>query len=170
MTHDRPMPSVATVTVSDSRGPLNDESGQLVRQLGAAAGWTLLEHAIVRDEVAAIETEVRRLVAAGADAVVLTGGTGIGPRDVTVEALEPLLDKKMEGFGEAFRRLSWEQVGARSMLSRATAGVMAGKLVFALPGSPKAVRLGVQQFIIPVLEHAVQMLAGVGHSHHHHHG
>jgi molybdenum cofactor biosynthesis protein B len=87
---------------------------------------------------------------------------------VTVEAVEPLLSRKLDGFGEAFRRLSWEQVGARAVLSRALAGTLGSRLVFVLPGSPKAVALGVKELIVPLLEHAMQMLAGGGHDHHHH--
>lgn len=152
---------VRTVTVSDSRTPETDESGSCLRYALQGAGFGLAGHRIVPDEVGAIraaldandETEP-------VDAIVLTGGTGIAPRDCTIEAIEPLLDKRLEGFGEAFRRLSWEQIGPRSVLSRAMAGVRAGRLVVALPGSPRAVELAVERLIVPILGHAVELLRG----------
>jgi molybdopterin adenylyltransferase len=155
---------VATLTVSDTRDPSSDRSGPLLRQLLTSGGFRLAPHRIVRDEVDAIQQALRaNLTQSDVVAVIMTGGTGISPRDVTVEAVQPLFTKNIEGFGEAFRRLSWEQVGARSILSRATAGVVQRRVVFVLPGSPKAVELGVQQLIVPMLSHAVQMLAGGGH-------
>jgi molybdenum cofactor biosynthesis protein B len=159
-------PRVATVTVSDSRVGATDTGGALLRALVLAAGFSHDSHAIVRDEVSEIRAALERAVARErVDAVILTGGTGIGPRDVTLEAVEPLLACRLDGFGEAFRRLSWDQVGARSILSRAAAGVMSGRLVFALPGSPKAVQLAMDRIIAPLLEHALAMLRGQGHRH-----
>jgi molybdopterin adenylyltransferase len=158
---------IATLTVSDSRDPSSDTSGQLLRELMGSAGFKLTPHAIVKDDVDSIRQALSaNLSMAEVAAVVMTGGTGISARDVTIEAIQPWFIKTIEGFGEAFRRLSWEQVGARSILSRATAGVVQGRLVFALPGSPKAVRLGVEQLIVPMLSHALHMLAGAGHSAH----
>ena len=103
-----------------------------------------------------------------ADAIVTTGGTGIAPRDRTYEAIQGLLDKTLDGFGEAFRRLSWDEVGARSVLSRAVAGVHRGRIVAALPGSPKAVVLAVDRVLAPILTHAVALARGekVGHGAH----
>lgn len=104
---------------------------------------------------------MRDAVAQGrADAIVLTGGTGIAPRDVSYEALAALFDKQLDGFGEAFRRLSWDEIGPRAILSRATAGTIGTCIVFLLPGSQKAVRLGARQLIAPILEHAVDLLNG----------
>ena len=99
------------------------------------------------------------------DAVVITGGTGIAPRDRTIEAVEPLFQKTLVGFGEAFRRLSWDEIGPKAVLSRATAGVLRGRIVIALPGSPAAVRLAVDKIIGPTLAHAVELASGrkVGH-------
>jgi molybdopterin adenylyltransferase len=162
---------ICTITVSDSRTQVTDAGGQMLRKMLQESGFGLGLHQVVHDDVQDIRDAVRRVC--GADAIVLTGGTGIGPRDVTIEAVEPLLTRKLDGFGEAFRRLSWEQVGARSVLSRALAGTLESKLVFVLPGSPKAVALGVKELIVPLLEHAMRMLAGGGHDepgHHHHHG
>jgi molybdenum cofactor biosynthesis protein B len=157
-------PTVATITVSDSRTSETDSGGALLRKLLKDARFNLGTHAIVRDDIDDIQRAVRAV--AGVDAVVLTGGTGIGPRDVTVEAVEPLFVRKLEGFGEAFRRLSWDQVGARAVLSRATAGTIGSTLVFVLPGSPKAVTLGVETLVVPLLQHAMHMITGGGHDHH----
>lgn len=152
--------SVATVTVSDTRTAADDRGGALLRERLAAAGHTLREHAIVPDDPSRIQAAVRDALAAGADAVVLTGGTGVSPRDQTYEAVSALLDKRLDGFGEAFRRLSWDEIGPRSMLSRALAGTLGDAAVFALPGSTNAVRLGVDQLVAPVLGHLVALLRG----------
>jgi molybdenum cofactor biosynthesis protein B len=101
------------------------------------------------------------------DAIVLTGGTGIAPRDRTIEVLEPLFEKTIPGFGEAFRRLSWDEIGANAILSRAVAGVVDGRVVIALPGSVSAVRLAVEKIIVPTLAHAVDLASG-RHRHRHH--
>lgn len=90
----------------------------------------------------------------------LSGGTGIAPRDVTYESVEPLIEKRLDGFGEAFRRLSWDEVGARSVLSRAIAGTRGRVLIVALPGSPNAVRLAVDRVLAPILGHAIKLLQG----------
>jgi len=152
---------VLTVTISDTRAPATDESGRRLRELLGQAGFTLVEHRIVRDEPAELRALLETVAEQDlADAIISTGGTGIAPRDQTVEALEPLLDKRLDGFGEAFRRLSFDQVGARSILSRALAGTARGRFVAALPGSPRAVELAVEALLIPVLEHAVSLLQG----------
>lgn len=167
ITTDRRAVRVLTVTISDTRTPANDESGRRLRELLASAGFTLGEHRIVHDEPAALRALLEAVAEQDlADAVISTGGTGIAPRDQTVEALEPLLDKRLDGFGEAFRRLSFEQVGARAILSRAIAGTARGRFVAALPGSPRAVELAVEALLIPVLEHAVALLQGRSVRHH----
>lgn len=153
------LPRVLTVTVSDTRTAADDASGKaLVEELFA---FEHVEHLIVPDDPARITALVRDAVAQGrADAIVLTGGTGIAPRDVSYEALAALFDKQLDGFGEAFRRLSWDEIGPRAILSRATAGTIGTCIVFLLPGSQKAVRLGARQLIAPILEHAVDLLNG----------
>lgn len=158
---------VLTVTVSDTRLPANDESGQRLRTLLEGAGFTLAEHRVVPDEPALVQAIVREVAEQDlADALVTTGGTGIAPRDQTFEAIAPLLDKRLDGFGEAFRRLSWDEVGPRSVLSRAIAGVARGRFVVALPGSPRAVTLAVEKLLIPLLEHAVALCRGEAGHHH----
>ncbi len=151
---------VATVTVSDTRTPATDASGERLRHLLASAGFALAPHRIVLDEPDAIRSAVRDAVAEGADAVVTTGGTGVAPRDVTVEVVSALFDKTLDGFGEAFRRLSWDAIGPKAVLSRAVAGIIEGHFVAALPGSPKAVELAVNDVLSPILEHAVRLARG----------
>ncbi len=142
------------ITASDSRKPGDDLSGALVRERALAAGHRVVESRLVADEATALRAAVETALASPAvDAVVVTGGTGLAPRDVTIEAVAPLFGKTIDGFGELFRRLSWDEIGPAAMLSRATAGVAAGKAVFLLPGSPAAVRLALDRLILPELAH-----------------
>jgi len=166
MSDSSPRVRVAAVTISDTRTPEDDVSGRALRERLEAAGFVVSLQTIVADEPALVEAAIARVCDENlADAVVTTGGTGIAPRDRTFEAVEELLEKKLDGFGEAFRRLSWEQVGARSVLSRALAGVHRGRIVACLPGSPKAVALGVDQVLAPILAHAVALARGEKHGH-----
>ncbi len=152
-------PRVATVTISDTRSAADDSAGALLGERLRAVGAVVVSHSRVTDDWAAIRAVVEGLLANDdLDAVITTGGTGIAPRDQTIEALVPLLEKTLDGFGEAFRRLSWEQVGARSILSRAVAGVARGKMLVLLPGSPKAVTLAVDAVLGPTLGHMVALL------------
>jgi molybdopterin adenylyltransferase len=152
---------VLTVTVSDSRKRETDESGKALDRELTDAGFKVIRHVIVKDEPDFIRDLIRLTATSNeADAVVLTGGTGITPRDNTYEALQSVFDKRIEGFGEAFRRISFDEIGPHSMLSRATAGVFNECVVFSLPGSTKAVLLGVRKLIIPVLRHAVDLASG----------
>ena len=144
----------AAITVSDSRRPENDASGETIRRLAEAAGHRVAEVVIVKDELREIRQAIERLLATeGVDVVVLSGGTGFSPRDVTLRAVRILLDVEIEGFGELFRQLSFRQVGAAAMLSRATAGLAEGRAIFVLPGSPKAVELGMSELILPEAGH-----------------
>jgi molybdopterin adenylyltransferase len=158
---------VATVTVSDTRTPEDDASGPELRRLLEKAGFRVGAHRIIPDGVDSVRETVGALCGdPGTDAVVTTGGTGISPRDQTYEAIEGLLERRLDGFGEAFRRLSWDDVGPRAILSRALAGTVAGKIVVALPGSPRALALAVEKIVAPVLPHAAAIAAGRG-THHH---
>ena len=150
---------VAVITISDTRGPDDDPSGDLLAELLAAGGHAVVARRHVRDEPEAIRAAVREL-AGEADAVVTTGGTGITARDRTPEALAPLLDRTLDGFGEAFRALSFDEIGPRAVLSRALAGVAGRTLVFALPGSRGAVRLAAERLLVPLLGHARVMAEG----------
>jgi molybdopterin adenylyltransferase len=144
----------AVLTVSDSRAQADDVSGNAIREMIAEAGHRLVDSALVRDDVAAIRDAARRLLATPeVDVVVTTGGTGFSPRDVTLDALGPLLDQRIDGFGELFRMLSYNQVGAAAMLSRAAAGLIGTRALFLLPGSPKAVKLAMEALILPEAAH-----------------
>jgi molybdenum cofactor biosynthesis protein B len=157
---------VAAVTVSDTRTPADDVSGMELRERLQAAGFVVSLQAIVRDDPGEVNQIITRICEEDlADAIVTTGGTGLAPRDRTFEAIEALLEKKLDGFGEAFRRLSWDQIGPRAVLSRALAGVHNGRVVASLPGSPKAVALGVDQVLAPILLHAVALARGETHGH-----
>ena len=146
----------AILTVSDTRAKRDDTSGDAIRELAAAAGHRVIDSILVPDDVAAIRGAVRRLLALPeVDVLVVTGGTGFSPRDVTLDAVGPLLDQLVDGFGELFRMLSWAQVGAAAMLSRAAAGLVGTRAVFLLPGSPKAVTLAMEALILPEAAHLV---------------
>ena len=161
-----PTPRVAAITVSDTRTEADDEGGARLRERLEAAGMTVTFRAIVRDDPHVIRDVVKRVCDEDlADAVVTTGGTGIAPRDRTYEAIDALLDKRLDGFGEAFRRLSWDEVGPRAVLSRAVAGTHRGRVVAALPGSPKAVVLAVDRILAPLLPHAIALARGDKHGH-----
>jgi molybdenum cofactor biosynthesis protein B len=145
------------VTVSDSRTPETDESGKLVRDLLQKAGHSVLFNVIVKDEPKMIADAVEQ-ASWTCEAIVTNGGTGVGKRDVTIPTLVPMFERTLPGFGELFRFLSYETIGSAAMLSGAVAGVYHGRLVFCLPGSPDACRLGVEKLILPELGHAVGVL------------
>jgi molybdenum cofactor biosynthesis protein B len=150
---------VAIVTVSDTRRGAEDTSGALAEKLLSDAGAHVALRARVKDDLAAIRRATRAALAKRAvDVVVLTGGTGLAPRDVTPEAIEPLLERTLPGFGERFRALSAREVGSAAWLSRAGAGVARGRLVVYLPGSSGAVRQALEDLLIPELTHAVRLL------------
>ena len=160
------MPRVAAITVSDTRTTDDDVGGATLRERLEAAGFPVTFQLIVRDEPDAVRAVIARVCDEDlADAIVTTGGTGIAPRDRTYEAVRDLLEKTLDGFGEAFRRLSWEDVGPRSVLSRAVAGVHRRRIVAALPGSPKAVVLAVDRVLAPILVHAAALARGDAHGH-----
>ncbi|MET0405191.1 MAG: molybdenum cofactor biosynthesis protein B [Cystobacter sp.] len=150
--------SAFVVTCSDSRDPSRDESGRVLREALEAAGHTVSGYKLIPDEPEAIRATVAEAREAGARVLLFTGGTGIGRRDSTVETLQVLFEKTLPGFGELFRMLSYQEIGSPAMMSRATAGTYQGMILFALPGSPQAVRLGVHKLILPELGHAVREL------------
>ncbi|QHW37663.1 molybdenum cofactor biosynthesis protein MoaB [Staphylococcus ursi] len=148
----------AVLTVSDTRTTETDKGGQSVQTLLQTADFDVeIQHyTIVKDELIAIQSTVQQWITEDIDVIVTTGGTGIAPRDVTIEAVTPLLDKEIEGFGELFRYLSFtEDVGTRALLSRAVAGTAKRTLVFCLPGSTGAVKLALNRLILPELTHLV---------------
>jgi molybdenum cofactor biosynthesis protein B len=144
----------AIVTVSDSRTLETDAGGALVEAMLGAAGQRVVGRRIVPDEPKAIRAALDQAVAdSDARAVIFTGGTGIAARDVTPETVEHELDRIIPGFGEIFRMLSYDDIGSAAFLSRALAGLKHGKVVFAIPGSPGAVRLAMEKLILPELGH-----------------
>jgi molybdenum cofactor biosynthesis protein B len=145
------------LTVSDTRTEATDTGGAAVAELLTAAGHECVGRAIVKDEATQVRDVVERQLASGnVDAVITTGGTGITSRDTTYEAVDALLEKRLDGFGEHFRMLSYEQIGSAAMMSRATAGLVRGHIVIALPGSEGAVRLAMEKLVIPEIGHMVQ--------------
>jgi molybdenum cofactor biosynthesis protein B len=149
------------VTVSDTRTAETDVSGARIRAALEGAGHRVVSYAILPDEPGRIREHVERALADPAvQAVIVNGGTGVAPRDTTYEALTALLEKRLDGFGELFRMLSWEQVGSAAMLSRAAAGVARGKILASLPGSPDAVTLAMERLLVPELGHMARLLEG----------
>ncbi len=149
--------SVSVITVSDTRTMETDTSGRASAELLEHAGHRVLGREILKDEPAEVEASVRRAIAdANVDVVITTGGTGITSRDSTYEAIDGLLEKRLDGFGELFRMLSYAEIGAAAMLTRATAGLAGGTIVIALPGSEPAVRLGMEKLVLPELGHLVR--------------
>jgi molybdopterin adenylyltransferase len=150
---------VALVTASDSRTTATNEGGRLLRSLVEEAGFNVVEEVLMVEEVPKLRERVASLARpAVADAVLVTGGTGVAPRDRTPEAIAPLYERRLPGFGELFRMLSFQEIGPAAMLSRAEAGVVDGVLVFLLPGSPAAIELAVRKLIAPELAHLVGQL------------
>jgi molybdenum cofactor biosynthesis protein B len=146
-------------TVSDSKTPDTDTSGQVLQALLTGAGHEVVGYQVVRDEPSQVHAVIHAACTNPAvQAVLFTGGTGITSRDQTFEAIDALLEKRLPGFGELFRMLSYQEIGPAAMLSRAQAGVRAGRLVVSLPGSPAACRLALERLILPELGHLVREL------------
>jgi molybdenum cofactor biosynthesis protein B len=143
------------LTISDTRSPATDTSGNAIVAALEAAGHVIDGRTIVKDDPSAVQQAVQ---AASAEVVITTGGTGITSRDGTYEALSALFEKRLDGFGELFRMLSYEQIGSAAMMSRASAGVIGRTAVFSLPGSEHAVRLAMEKLIIPEMGHIVREL------------
>lgn len=149
----------AVITVSDTRLPESDRSGSLIQQLLLDASHSVAAYTIIKDEPIEIQTQMQVLgERSDLDAVIFNGGTGIAPRDTTYDAIENLLEKTLPGFGELFRWLSYQEIGSRAIASRAIAGVYQSKLIFSLPGSTNAVKLAMQQLILPEITHLVSQL------------
>lgn len=149
----------AVLTVSDTRTEATDEGGRRVVEALEAAGHRVVDREIVPDEPDRIAARLSAwLESGGYDLIVTTGGTGVARRDTTVEVVDRLLDKRLDGFGEIFRMLSYREIGAAAMLSRALAGTVGGTAVFALPGSKAAVRLAMEELVVPELPHLLREL------------
>jgi molybdenum cofactor biosynthesis protein B len=149
------------ITVSDSRDETTDTSGQTIRSGLSAEGHQTAAYRIVKDEPVQIEELLNEaLASADVDAVIVNGGTGIAPRDGTFEVVSRLLEKKLDGFGEIFRYLSYLDIGSAAIMSRAAAGTARGKVLISLPGSKGAVSLAMEKLILPELRHMVSQLQG----------
>lgn len=155
--HDATAVECGIITVSDTRTEENDTSGQRIRQLLADHGHTVAWYRIVKDEPATI-VELINSAPQTISVLICNGGTGIARRDTTYEAIHALLDKEITGFGELFRMLSFADIGAAAMLSRATAGVAGNRVLFSLPGSTAAVELAMTKLIVPQLRHIAGLL------------
>ncbi len=149
---------VFVITASDSRTEAEDVGGAFLREAAARAGHEVAGYRLVKDEPAQIREALDAAAAARADAVVVNGGTGIAGRDRTYEAVAAVLEKRIDGFGELFRSLSYAEIGSAAMLSRAVGGVWQGRALFSVPGSPAAVRLAGEKLIGPELPHVVREL------------
>src|SRR4051812_17664835 len=147
----------AVLTISDTRALESDVSGRTIVELLEGAGHVVAKRQILRDEPKDVHEAVLGQVG-GVDAVITTGGTGITSRDSTYEAVASLFDKRLEGFGELFRALSYQEIGSAAMLSRAAAGVARGTAIFLLPGAENAVRLAMTKLILPELGHVIREL------------
>jgi molybdenum cofactor biosynthesis protein B len=147
---------VAVLTISDTRTPETDTGGNAIVELMWEAGHEVSRREIVEDDAPRIEVVLQGFLAdASVDAVITTGGTGISARDTTYEVVSRLIDKKLDGFGELFRMLSYEEIGAAAILSRAVAGASGSKFVACLPGSTNAVRLAMEKLLVPEIPHVV---------------
>ena len=147
------------ITVSDTRTLQTDRSGQAISQLLLEEGHEIVDRTVVPDEPDQISFAIRHsLGSESVDVVLLSGGTGVSKRDGTVEVVRQFLETELPGFGELFRSMSYQEIGAAAMLSRAVGGIGSGKIVFALPGSTNAVRLGMEKLILPELRHLVYEL------------
>jgi molybdenum cofactor biosynthesis protein B len=146
----------AVLTVSDTRTEETDVSGKIIRDLMVAAGHTVVDYIVVRDEPDQIRQQMNSWIQDPAIQVILSdGGTGIAARDTTFDAIVSLLEKRIDGFGELFRMLSYEEIGAAAMLSRATAGVANRTVIMSMPGSRNAVTLAMEKLIVPEITHVV---------------
>ena len=149
----------AIITISDTRTIANDKSGQIIKDLLTQSGYNIIDYQIIKDEPELIKKIVENIANNDKiDCLITNCGTGISPRDNTYDVLEKLLDKTLSGFGEIFRFLSYQEIGSRAIASRALGGIYRGKLVFSLPGSTGAVKLGLERLIIPELNHLFQLV------------
>ena len=147
------------ITCSDTRTPDTDTSGQLIQKLLKEQGHTVVAYHLVKDEPSKIKAKIKAAVTnKKIQAIIINGGTGISRRDSTFEAVDAMLDKRLDGFGEVFRYLTYQEIGSPAIMSRATAGIIKGRVLFSTPGSENAVRLAMEKLILPELGHLVKEL------------
>ena len=147
------------ITCSDTRTPDTDTSGQLIQKLLKEQGHAIAAYHLVKDEPAQIKARITEATANDqVQAIIINGGTGISRRDSTFEAVDAMLEKRLDGFGEVFRFLTYQEIGSPAIMSRATAGIIKGRVLFSTPGSENAVRLAMEKLILPELGHLVKEL------------
>ncbi|BCA53706.1 Molybdenum cofactor biosynthesis protein B [Nitrospira sp. KM1] len=147
------------ITCSDTRTPDTDTSGRLIQNLLKGKGHTIAAYHLVKDEPAQIKERVSAALSNEAvQAIIINGGTGISRRDSTFEAVDAMLEKRLDGFGEVFRYLTYMDIGSPAIMSRATAGIIKGRVLFSTPGSENAVRLAMEKLILPELGHLIKEL------------
>jgi len=147
------------ITCSDTRTPDTDTSGQLIQKLLKEQGHTVVAYHLVKDEPSKIKAKVKAAVTnKKIQAIIINGGTGISRRDSTFEAVNAMLEKRLDGFGEVFRYLTYQEIGSPAIMSRATAGIIKGRVLFSTPGSENAVKLAMEKLILPELGHLVKEL------------
>jgi len=147
----------AVLTISDTRAEQDDESGSLIRQKLSENGHRVMDYSILKNDTEPIKKKISELLGQEELQVIITsGGTGVSHRDITVETITPILEKKLEGFGELFRSMSYQEIGTGSIMSRAVAGVASGKVIICLPGSLGAVTLAMGKIILPEIGHMVR--------------
>jgi molybdenum cofactor biosynthesis protein B len=148
------------ITCSDTRTPESDTSGYRIMHMLKDAGHAVLSYQLVKDEPSKIKSAIKKAVKnKKVQAIIVNGGTGIAKRDSTFEAIEDLLEKKLDGFGEVFRALTYQEIGSPAIMTRATAGTYKGRIIFSTPGSENAVRLAMEKLILPELGHILQQLS-----------
>jgi len=147
------------ISCSDTRTPDTDTSGQLIQRLLKEQGHTVAAYHLVKDEPSKIKAKIKAAVTnKKIQAIIINGGTGISKRDSTFEAVDAILEKRLVGFGEVFRYLTYQEIGSSAIMSRATAGIIKGRVLFSTPGSEHAVRLAMEKLILPELGHLVKEL------------
>jgi len=147
----------AVLIISDSRTEQTDESGKFLKQALSQNGHRVIAYAILKNDAEAIERKIRELLRQeGLQVIITSGGTGISHRDITVETVSSIMEKKLDGFGELFRSLSYQEIGTASIMSRAVAGVVGGKIIICLPGSLGAAKLAIEKIILPEIGHMVR--------------
>ncbi|QDZ41009.1 MogA/MoaB family molybdenum cofactor biosynthesis protein [Euhalothece natronophila Z-M001] len=151
------MTNCAVLTISDTRTTETDTSGKFIKEALEQKGHHLVQYLILKDEPELIVDQIKQL-SSQVQVIICNGGTGIAPRDTTYEALEKILEKTLPGFGELFRYLSYQEIGSRAIASRAIAGLYRQTLIFSLPGSTNAVKLGMNQLITPEISHLLKLV------------
>ena len=147
----------ALIVISDSRTEQDDESGKLYKEQLGQNGHKLLAYSLLKNDSAAVRQKITELLKLeGLQVIITSGGTGLSHRDVTVETVTPMLEKKLDGFGELFRYLSYQEIGTSSIMSRAVAGVIQGKVILCLPGSLGATKTAIEKIILPEIGHLVR--------------